>query len=658
MTQLATGRSRVAVGTMGRERTFDLVLHGNGYMLAKDKGVPVWTEESIPTELGAEAPIGERSEEMRTWHLGYGYSEHYVPGCYDYAVDADLSQPGMAVAAGLVTSITGVADGSNLVTDFFELGGNLYAIGGRYCRQINFTDDILVTLGAAVTGKDFGVSTIVSKAQEFDGSEFVAFTSATAIWKFTGSAWTQAATTQAKYWAKDWLDVSGAVGWRLWRGYGTNSVDGVLTGSDPLTAANWGPATAFTIGDTSQAITGMVGLRHGIWVAKADGLYGLDASGRSTNLLQAIAHLKSANNGVNPIAIDDFICLPHVMGLLEFNPRASRENLQSIQPGGDPGNTSPVYGRVTAQTYLAGWHYVALYNGTDTYILKGRRPKEGEALPPGWVGPKIWHPLVKIAGKTVNCLHVSGLSSPNRLWMGTGQDVAYITVSPTNNPLSETGHKYAAAPTIYLSPIDFRARGIDKEMMAFDIENSGFSSSTFAQLLLSLDGGAYTNFGLSATTAGRTRISRPNTGSWRGYNTKMRLNITNGASTSTPRVKGLVARAALRPQHEDILTFSLILADAQKTAEGSSGRVAADTAVTNLKNLRNAGPVTLTDYWRGRARSRNVIVERVAPLRVIEQEGYAPAAWASEVTARVIGNVGTYFNWDGQSDWSGNFKWA
>ena len=658
MTRIGSGRSAVATRTTGRERAYDLILNGDGYILAQDKGVPIWTEDSIPTELGQDAPMGERNVEMRTFHLGYGYGEHYVPGCYDYAVDADCSQPGMIVAAGLLTTITGVADGSNLVTDFFELGGNIYAIGGRYCRQINTTTDALVALGAAVTGKDFGASTVVTKAVEFDGAIFVGFSSSTPIWKFTGSAWSQAATVQAKYFAKDWLDVPGAVGWRLWRGYSTNSVDGVLTGSDPLTAANWGPATPFAIGDTSQALTGLVGMRHAVWACKADGLYGLDSSGRATNLLQAIAHLKSANNGVNPIAIDDYICLPHIMGLLEFNPRTAGSNLQSIQPGGDPGNTSPVYGRVTAQTYLAGWHYVAIYNGTDTYILKGRRPHEGEAIPPGWIGPKIWHPLVKIPAKTVNCMHVSGLTTPNRLWMGAGQDVAYITVSPINNPLSESGHTYAAAPSIYLSPIDFGARGIDKELMGFDIENSGFSSSTFAQLKLSIDAGAYTQWGLSATTASRTRLSRPATGSWRGYNTKMRLDITNASSASTPKVKGLIARAALRPQYEDVLSFSIILADAQKTADGRSSRVAADTALGTLKALRNSPPVVLTDYWKGDARSRNVVVEKAGPMRLIEQHEFAPPAWISEVTVRVIGNVGTYFNWDGQADWSGNYKWT
>ena len=642
-----------------RERRFDLILDGVGFIVAgADTANPAWIEDSFATELGGQHKPGEVQEEIKTNHLGYGYSEFYIPGCYDYAVNMDASHLGVIIMGPLITTITG-GFASN-VTDFFEIGGNLYAVGGRYCKSVDVSADTVAV------SKDFGASTTPTKAINFNGKVYVGFSSDTSIYSFTGATTTTvwdnvdptgggATTVRARYWAKDYLD---SYGWRLWRGYigsNTTGVNGTGVSGDPLDDTAWGPATPLTVGDTSAAITGMTGTEQTIWVCKEDGLYSLDYTGRGTNVLKPMEQLASSNNGINPIIVGSQIILPHVLGLISYNMVGG--HIELLQPGTATASTSPVYGRTTAQVSLGHWHYLALYNGTDTYLLKGRRPTPLDPLPQGFAGPIIWHPIAKFASTTVNAMWITGLTTPNRLYLGVGTDVAYITISPTNNQLAETGHKYAASGNFYYSPVTFRADGTTKELMTFDVENEGLAASTYAQLQLSIDGGAYTQWGLSLATAGRTRLPLPNTGSWRGYRTKMRLDLTNADTTTTPKIKAVVPRAALRPSIQDLVTTKLYCVDSLKLRDGSTNRDSGRTLLDKLKELRDTGPKTVVDYWNGKVRSRTAIVERVTET-IIEQLGDDPAGFGAEVTIRFLKNLGTYFKWDGQSYWDGSHKWT
>lgn len=453
----------------------------------------------------------------------------------------------------------------------------------------------------------------------------------------SGGTMSVATTVKASAFAKDWID---GTDWRLWRVIrGTVTIDN--NSDDPLEADNWAPATPYSVGDSGAAVTGMTASGQTIWIAKADGLYAFDWTTRADNKLQAVQQLVNSNNGINLLAETGTVYFPHEMGLLEYDQASGRT--RSVQPAAATGYSLPngvtrgITGRVTAQVKLGAWHYAAVYNGTDSYILKGREPNEG--MPQGWVGPMIWHPIVEISSVQITAMAIQGDVTPARLWFGytSGTDyvVAFIRISKTGNHLAEASMTYAASGSIWFSPLDFGEPGSPKELLGFDIENEGFDSNTYAALFVSLDGGAFTQWGSNATTAGRTRLGLPSSGTWRGHQVRIRLDVTNASSTSTPKIKPVVARATIRPVIQDLVTCEILCMDDLRLRNGSRERQKGQELLTALNDLRDAAPKTCIDFWTGSSRSRTVIVERVAE-QMIEQRGNDAAGYGVQLVFRVL----------------------
>lgn len=633
---------------------YDLELGTVGcIVVGADRGEPVWRVESIPAEADQTATIAEVPARWDTWHLGYGFGERHVDGCYHYAENIDARWPGMLIMGPLVTTVTLTADGTNRVSSIFEQvsGANtyLYVLHGRYCSRIDLTNDTEVAIPnpADADGIDFGSSVVATKAVAFQDDAnavmtYVGFSGSTNIYEFSGTAWTQATdNVDALYWTKDWSDAANS--YRVWRALGTNSVRTCPTGSDPLLDASW--STAWTVGDTSAAITGMVAADYNVvFVAKRDGLYRLDPTGRNHNVLDSVGFLRDADNGVNVGWDGHAICYPHLLGLLEYEPGSNE--IRAIHPGAATGNRSPVRGIVTAQAFAGIWHWVAIYNGTDTYLLAGRYPTAGEALPPGWVGPKIWHPLVKLASVRCDALHFSGLTSPPRLWFGSGVNVAYIRIPKSGDVAAEadTGNlRFAASGSIYLSPRDWVQPGAPKALLGVDIENVGLSTSTYVDAYWRLDGGGWQHWG-RATERGRTTLRLPS-GTWRPNQAELRFDVTNGDTTATPRIKPIIAKAAIRPKLRDLVTTAVSCEDNGRLRDGSPDRRKGASILLSLQELAEAVPVTGRHWWTGSEQEQTVIVHQARPTMVKQRED-KPAVYAAEVVFSVLDELGVTLYYD------------
>ncbi len=626
-------------------RAYDVRLGSLGLVIAGGRSGregkpinPAWSVDWETPELEGDPGLSEVPNRQETWHFGGGFGRSYVPGCYSYAENMDGSQPGCIIMGPLVTRKT--FGGSASCSDFFEVDGKLYALSGRYCKRIDPSDDTVKTPDSGADGIDFGASVTASKAKEYQGNIYVGFTSDTPIQQFTGSAWSNDdptpggsdTATRAKFFAKDYVEEAG---WRLWMVYGTASMVGA-SGS-PLDNANLG--TVYTIGDTGQAATGVVGTDGGIWIAKKDGLYLHDGTDRSHNVLESMGRIISVDNGRELMADGSVLYVPHVAGLLEYNRLSG--GIRSVQPFAYTGNISGIVGTPTAQTKLGPWHYVAIYDGTNAWILKGRYPMEGEGIPQGWVGPMIWHPIVKIATCRIDCMWLSGLTTPARLWFGytssTTYDVGYIRVSKTGNSLAESSMTYAASGSVYFSPQTFGVAGTNKELIGFDIENEGFDATTYAALFVSRDGGSYTQWGSSATTAGRTRLTLPS-GTWSGYNLRWRLDLTNASSSATPKITAVVGRASLRPTWKKRITMQILASDDMTLRDGSKLAAHKQTAaslLTTLEGYADDAPMTLQDWWTGSLRETTVLVGRPRE-QMIEQRGNDPASYGCELVCREV----------------------
>ena len=492
---------------------YDLVLDTLPLTLVRDEGDrPMWQRESIPLEEGQQTSSSDRPHPFVTCHFGGGYARFNVQGCYDEALNVDCSIPGVVILGPKQTDLT--ISGSANVSDFFEIGGKLYVLAGRYCKRLDPSDDSVKTPNNGADGKDFGAGAVATKAVLFEGNAYIGFSSDTPIEEFSGSAWdnvdpdtSSATVVRAKYWGREYMD---EVGDRLWAAYSSVYVRGCATGDDPLKADDWSPATPHSIGDSGHAITGMVSADNRIYVAKTNGLYDFDSASRFANILKHVEQFTSSTNGVNTITDGRHIYYPHETGLIEYS-RESR-GARSVQPYGASGSTSR-YGRITAQTILGKWHYVALYDGTDTWIMKGRYPDDDESMPQGWMGPMIWHDVTKLASVQCDALKVCGLTTPARLYYGRGANAGYIKIAKTSNPLVElSGQAFAATGSLYLSPINFMSPGSIDDLVGFDIENEGFTASNYVNVYVSFDGGSCPDGGSGRVSGERDELDEPSGG--------------------------------------------------------------------------------------------------------------------------------------------------
>lgn len=664
----------------GLAHPWHLKIAGRDYRVATDEqGMPVWRVDRVPAIAGTEARLDEVPISWRTFHYGFGFSESSVPGCYDYADNMDCRWPGLAILGPLVTTVALTDDGTNRVKAFFEENSQIYVLKGRYCQRIAITngttpsDDqasVAQTPDTGADGIDFGSGTPALLAQtaiDFAGKTYIGFGNDTPVYSFNGTTWSNDdptpggsdTTVRLQYAAKDYLDGAGggaAAGWRLWSAYGTNSVSGCLAGNDPLDSANW--ATAWTVGDTSHGVTGLVSVDYNaLFVAKTNGLYTLDATGRHANVLQSVEFLVDGGNGINTIADGALIYYPHLLGLPTYDARSG--DILQVQPGGKTGNRSAVRGIVTAQTIGGEWHYVALYNGTDSYLLAGRFPSGGEAMPPGWVGPKIWHPLAKLTGVRCDAMFLSGLTDPPRLWFGHGENAAFIRLPKSGNVIAELGTgglRFASSGSLYLSPHDWDQPGLPKELLGFELENEDVSATNYVDLYVSLDGGGWNSIG-RAEVRGRSQFYLPASGNWRANRVVFRLDCTNATSTATIKIKPLTARASIRAPKQEIVTTAILLEDDLPRRDGGTGRRSAQTMLDDLAALEDAGRVTLVDWWQGKERQRSILVHRVQET-LIGQPGDKAAHYAANLTFAIVRSAPAAWRWDSGVLWDSGIKWT
>ena len=608
----------------GREREYDITLNGVPYTVLREKGRPVWSSQQVAKISGQQ--LGTQLEELRfdTFHLGMGYGQHWVNGGYHYTTAMDARFPKQLTLGPLVNSIT-LATGTETVKTLVELGSYIYAFGGRYINQIDPSDDSINDSGT-VFPYDCGAGYVVTDADYFDGSVYIWLSSAHNILKLTTApAITQASDTVqghlgTKYWADTYYALARASG---------NTVTWCSQGTNPFTAAGW--VSAYTIGESTASITGLAGLERTLYVAKSDGLYYIDKTGRTPCLIPATPI--STNNGINTW-IDSIgrVWYPTVSGLFVYE--SDTGSILNATPANKLPNTSSIYGRITAMAQWRGWYYAAVYNGTDTYILCGRERQQDE---PGY-GPVIWHgALATFASATCNCMLVSASTTPPRLWMGVGAGIKYIKL-PSNgeNPLQDSNYTYAASGSIYFGASDWNAAGTYWNLQDIFIDIETMPSNSNVKVYYKLDSADWGQAGDTIYAAGRHNIALTDSALFNRC--ALRLDVTNGTSTSSVIIRSVVGRAVRKTEVVDQIQTTLLLGDDINSRTGIPARRDAASQSSLLKALPETGPVTLEDWWTGTKRSQTVNVMPVSESIYSQTEkSNDPSRLVASVTMQVVG---------------------
>ncbi len=217
----------------------------------------------------------------------------------------------------------------------------------------------------------------------------------------------------------------------LWASSSTTAVEspssygaGVLNVSaqqDPTILANWTTdlfgiiAAGFTgrrVGSDQTAIVNAITiLRDSVLVATNDGMfYKLMTSGDLTGvpvpLIDSKAAIPEADSGRTMTIWNGIVYIPTARGLFMFQEFNGKDGgtLVGVGPEFIPGNQSAIRGKCVLYAGDPEYLYASFHNGTDSYVMKGRMPKDGEETP----GTMIWHAACPyISGAEVTAITIA-----------------------------------------------------------------------------------------------------------------------------------------------------------------------------------------------------------------------------------------------------------
>ena len=200
----------------------------------------------------------------------------------------------------------------------------------------------------------------------------------------------------------------------LWASASTTAVEsvssygaGVLNVSaqqDPTILANWTSDLFGIIGlgysgrrvgtDQTAIVNAITILRDSVLIATDDGMFyklmtSGDLAGVPVPLIDSKAAIPEADSGRTTTIWNGIVYIPTARGLFMFQEFNGKDGgtLVGVGPEFIPGNQSAIRGKCVLYAGDPEYLYASFYNGTDSYIMKGRMPKDGEDAP----GGMIWH---------------------------------------------------------------------------------------------------------------------------------------------------------------------------------------------------------------------------------------------------------------------------
>ena len=599
----------------GRERQYDFILDGIGYRCVKnERGVPIWGSQLVPRIASEAVQISEEERQQLSWHSGFGYSHALSPNTYWWANSCDLSRPRQLILGPLVTTFAA----SGTVSGFVELGTGLFSISGRYLEKVDTSaDSVTIPDNIDYTlGFDAGSGATMSAVVPWDSLLTVFFSSDTVAYTYNGAvAPTQLTTNSIKgvYAASCWSQAANSfVLGRSYTASGDPAITWIAQGLD-LDSTSW--VTAYDVGDDTKAITGVAGGQLMFWVAKGDGLYYVAAdSGRSVRVFSVPI---DSNNGKG-LFVDTAgqVWYPSAFGLYRYNP--FNGSVADVTPGRGLGlGSCPIYGDRWSVVQYKGWYYCMVYNATDSYLMVGREREEGE---PG-IGPMIWHgALAKVSSALVQGLYIYGGTNPPRLYWGSGTNISYIKLpAKADNPLQSSSYRFAASGSVYFPAENMGTAAARWNLAGIIVECEGFTSTTYGDFYTMIDKSpSYVLLG-RLQSSGRVFIPLPS-GDWRFSNITLRLDITNAASATTPKIRAMTMLATRRVYTRKLIETTAWCSERVLGHMGSPPVDEAGNALrgeelyNHIERLTIQGPVELKDWWTGNERTQRVLVQ---PLREV-----------------------------------------
>lgn len=596
-------------------------------------------QETAVVQLSGEPQdVSEEPLVMDTFHLGALYSWRLLGGTYAYAINADARFPRLILPGPFMNTVS-LSGATDHVRTAIDYNGDTYLGAGRYVYRIPGGT------GTPVQDQDLGAGNNAWDFETFLGNLYlgtsVGATSLSTpglLWQKSGGTWSNTAGLLRKSLATAWYVTTGALGssgaFQMIGQDGVSSIANVATA--PLVAGNWG--ASIPIGDTTYGINRLIGDQVHVYVAKTNGLHDVDGmTGYAPNLMPFFAATLDDENGIAGHSSGGFIYTAHISGLFRMDVSgAAGSRMTTVTPGHGLPNETPVRGKITASTSYGAWQIIAMYNGTDTYILWGRDIMQGDAgvspfgygygygPSPSAIGPNpmLWHgALIFLPGQKCYSLFVSGLTSPPRLWVGAAPPggpytVQWCVLPRTENPLQDSEYRYAGDWELFVPGQDWGHPATPKQLLQIDVEADNLGGATQLTIEVNAEGGPWSNFGTASVSPQSQLVAQQ---AFIGRRIGICLD-----GTGTPVVPGIVRvlmpRAQIRPAVREVRTYQLLMGEGNQDRFGGRDITRGVEDYRFLAGLQTGDIVPLRDEF---GESYRVLVQPPVQRQVVYLRGEA-----------------------------------
>lgn len=533
---------------------------------------------------------------LESWHMGMGDIDHSEENTYHWGDNVDASEPGYVILGPLrVQTTIGAAAAADPV-GYVEIGSRLYALWGRYIRELG-------TLNGTVTDtadKDFGAGSNVTDAKFFNNNILVALDNSEVFQSRASGAAPGTYTAAAAGLTADFFTVTESFLYRVDSDGSNTRVVSCPVASNPLTAASWSSEVDVGSG-TGIAFTDLEAYGFQVMIGKQDGVYITNRLGFAPNILDELKIYVNAANGRGMQKYSGNMYIPHLRGLFRYDGN-------TIQPVGleklnshSHNNLGPIAGVYRALTTDGTWLYVSVWNGTDTYILRYKEQNANNNL------YGIWHAMAQWAGNQVTGMHVSGLTTSPSLWTSstTNELISrFFLPASGNTAIQDTTYQYAASGTIYLGRYYMGSDTTSKVFTEIVTEgdNLAVSNETLTVSYKTAAAVPWVSTGftsLSAVTTSPTTQSVNTSGQFLELSVAFARGSTN---TNSPVLRRIIIRAIQRTEYVRFITAKVkVEAPSQDFGRGifpANSRDTAQTTYTRLRNLEaGTSALTLIDPW-------------------------------------------------------------
>ena len=305
------------------------------------------------------------------------------------------------------------------------------------------------------------------------------------------------------------------------------------TGTGLNGGTQWGSANL--IGDTANNITNLFLSNDNFMVGREDGLFHFDSDGGQHQLRPDLRTNRSTDNFKYVTEWQAGIYHSEIDGMGEITSYNAYEPMGPLQGIDDIGKRGDVVGLAADKD----WIYVAIYDGTNYWIYKGREVRKGGEL--RWQ----WCPFIYLGSNaTATLIVVQHSATDRRLWFGHGAKSYYVILS--DDPTADSTYRFCPSGYVRMS-LDYGTDpNWDKLWQSGVLEVVGATTNITVQVKYLKDDGSETECIAASTNTG---IDETNFGSAISSNKiQFQLNLANSANTTaTPEVSFFQIKGIEKP---------------------------------------------------------------------------------------------------------------